>query len=73
MKGVEGIALEDIKEDLEKQGFHFIECFFLQTQSEFSTLVKVLLPKNEANIYNVKVTCHLIVQIELQRRRTQES
>lgn len=67
IKGLEGITPEEVKEDLESQGFHPIECYHLKTRDSSTRLVKVLLPRNEKHIYNASAICHLIVKIEAQK------
>lgn len=70
IRGLDVVSAQDVKEDLEEKGFHPVECFFLrQTHNGANKLIKVLLPKEEKEIYNLEFICRLRCKIEAQKPR----
>lgn len=70
IRGLQGIPREEIEEDLIDQGFNPIEVYYLKPKNGAPPrLVKVLLPKSEKDIYNIKQVCNLIVTVESQKSK----
>lgn len=61
---------EEIKEDLELQGFHPEAVFRMKNDKRPLPLVLAILPRDEKEIFNIKSVKHFIVRTETQRLRS---
>lgn len=68
IKGLHGLPTEEIEEDLIEKGFHPHEVYYLKTRSKNGkSLIKVRLPRDEKNIYDLRVICHMTCTVEAQK------